>query len=149
MHVLRAEKGYPIVGQDTDGTVTPFDLGMGWIVNEAKGDFIGRRSLRRPDAARADRRHLVALLPIDPRARLPEGAQVASEPSGDPPVRMIGHVTSSYDSPVLERAFALGLIERGRDLVGRTVFARLDGGAVAVTVAHPVLYDPEARRRDG
>src|SRR5207244_13108202 len=45
MHVLRAEKGYVIVGQDTDGTVTPDDLGMGWLVNPTKGDFVGKRSL--------------------------------------------------------------------------------------------------------
>src|SRR5437899_3542407 len=68
MHVLRAEKGFAIVGQDTDGTVTPSDLGMSWIVNDTKGDFIGKRSLRRPDTSRADRKRLVGLLPAEPEA---------------------------------------------------------------------------------
>ena len=61
MHVLRAEKGYIIVGQDTDGSITPIDLGMDWIVAKDK-DFLGRRSRERADTARSDRKHLVGLL---------------------------------------------------------------------------------------
>ena len=57
MHVLRAEKGYIIVGQETDGTVTPDDLGLDWAVGKTKPDFVGKRSLvaaghaRRPTAS--------------------------------------------------------------------------------------------------
>ena len=78
MHVLRAEKGYPIVGQDTDGTVTPQDAGMEWVVSKAK-DFIGKRSYNRTDAARADRKHLVSVLPVDGTLRLPEGTQLVEK----------------------------------------------------------------------
>src|SRR3712207_9220690 len=77
MHVLRAEKGYPIVGQDTDGTVTPQDAGMEWIVSKTK-DFVGKRSFSRPDTARTDRKHLVGLLPGDAATRLPEGTQLVA-----------------------------------------------------------------------
>ena len=66
MHVLRAEKGFIIVGQETDGTVTPDDVGLGWTIGG--GDFIGRRSLSLPDLKRTDRRQLVGLLPDDPAA---------------------------------------------------------------------------------
>ena len=52
MRVLRAEKGYIIAGQDSDGTVTPADMNLGWMVK--KKDFIGKRSLSRPDMLRAD-----------------------------------------------------------------------------------------------
>ena len=76
MHVLRAEKGYPIIGQDTDGTVTPQDLGMDWVVSKKKADFIGLRSFARPDTGRPDRKQLVGLLPVDPDELLPEGAQL-------------------------------------------------------------------------
>ncbi|MEJ7696928.1 MAG: hypothetical protein WKF78_10020 [Candidatus Limnocylindrales bacterium] len=99
MHVLRAEKGYPIIGQETDGTVTPQDLGMAWAVSTKK-DFIGRRSHRRLDAQRPDRKQLVGLLPTDPRIVLPEGTQLVA-PDADltvTPVPMLGHVTSSYES---------------------------------------------------
>ena len=95
MHVLRAEKGYIIVGQETDGSVTPLDLGLGRLVARDK-DFLGRRSLSRSDTARPDRKQLVGLLPDDPDEMLPEGAQLVAEPPGPPPLAMIGHVTSSY-----------------------------------------------------
>ncbi len=76
MHVLRAEKGYVIVGQDTDGSVTVDDLGLGWAISKTKADFIGKRSLTRPDTAREDRKQLVGLLTEDPQTVLPEGAQL-------------------------------------------------------------------------
>ncbi len=149
MHVLRAEKGYPIVGQDTDGTVTPIDLGMEWIVSKRK-QFVGSRSLRRPDTARPDRKHLVGLLPVDPDALLPEGAQlVAPDTPLDPPVPKLGHVTSSYRSAALGRTFALALVRSGRDRLGHVLHAPLGDRTIAATVVEPVLYDPEGARRDG
>ncbi|MDP9298620.1 MAG: hypothetical protein M3O98_08160, partial [Actinomycetota bacterium] len=149
MHVLRAEKGFAIVGQDTDGTVTPSDLGMSWIVNETKGDFIGKRSLRRPDTSRADRKQLVGLLPTNPDALVPEGAQLVLEDTGRIPMPMVGHVTSSYRSPILGRTFALAMLERGRELHGTTVFAPMPEGTIAAEVTAPAFYDPEGIRRDG
>jgi sarcosine oxidase subunit alpha len=150
MHVLRAEKGYPIIGQDTDGTVTPHDLGMGWAVSKKKPDFVGKRSFARADNARLDRKHLVGLLPHDRSARLAEGAQILAEPPiGTAPVPMLGHVTSSYDSVALQRTFALALVRSGRDRIGETLYAWNDATVVPVTVADAVLYDKEGARRDG
>jgi sarcosine oxidase, subunit alpha len=149
MHLLRAEKGYVIVGQDTDGTVTPHDLGMDWIVNPSKGDFVGRRSLSRADTARPDRKHLVGLLPADGDALLPEGAQLVAEDTGRRPIAMLGHVTSSYRSPSLGRTFALAMLERGHERHGDTVFAAIGDRAIAATVTAPVFYDVEGARRDG
>jgi len=155
MDVLRAERGFVMVGQDTDGTVTPDDLGMSWIVNLRKGDFVGRRSLLRADLVRPDRKQLVGLLPDDPGLLLQEGAQVvaAEHAAASPPVPMLGHVTSSYDSAALGRTFALALVARGRERLGETVHARtFDGGAhqaVPATVTEPVFYDPQGARRDG
>jgi len=151
MHVLRAEKGYPIIGQETDGTVTPQDLGMDGLVSKKKA-FIGGRSHRRPDALRADRKHLVGLLPIDPDALLPEGAQLVA-PDADltiRPVPMLGHVTSSYRSAALGRTFALALIKAGRERLGERLLAPLaDGSIIEVVVTSSVVFDPENRRRDG
>ncbi|MER6154308.1 sarcosine oxidase subunit alpha family protein [Streptomyces sp. NPDC001868] len=150
MHVLRAEKGYPIVGQDTDGTVTPQDLGMNWVVSKKKPDFIGKRSHARADTLRPDRKHLVGLLPEDPGAFLPEGTHlVADSVLPAPPVPMLGHVTSSYRSAALGRTFALALIKGGRDRIGERLYAPVGDRLVPVTVASPVLYDPEGARRDG
>jgi sarcosine oxidase subunit alpha len=149
MHVLRAEKGFVIVGQDTDGTVTPHDLGMSWLVSKLKGDFVGRRSFARPDTARGDRKHLVGVLPEDPDERLPEGAQLVLDPDAPVPVPMAGHVTSSYRSATLDRTFALALLKRGRERIGETVYAPLGDRTVPVLVTDPVFYDPEGTRRDG
>ncbi|WBO68536.1 sarcosine oxidase subunit delta family protein [Streptomyces camelliae] len=150
MHVLRAEKGYPIIGQDTDGTVTPQDLGMSWAVSKKKPDFIGKRSYARADTVRPDRKHLVALLPDDSGALLPEGTQlVADSELPAPPVPMLGHVTSSYRSAALGRTFALALIKGGRDRIGDRLYAPVGDRLLPVTVAGPVLYDPEGARRDG
>ncbi|WP_187347292.1 MULTISPECIES: sarcosine oxidase subunit alpha family protein [unclassified Kocuria] len=152
MHVLRAEKAFPIVGQDTDGTVTPQDLGMDWVVSKTK-DFIGKRSYDRPSATSDDRKQLVAVLPVDPERRLPEGAQLIVH--GTPvtpqegPVPMEGHVTSSYRSAALGRTFGLALVKNGRNRIGETLQAPLDGELVDVVLAEPVLYDPEGKRRDG
>ncbi|MGW0877305.1 sarcosine oxidase subunit delta family protein [Streptomyces sp. NPDC002740] len=150
MHVLRAEKGYPIIGQDSDGTVTPQDLGMGWAVSKKKPDFIGKRSYARADTVRADRKHLVGLLPEDPGTFLPEGTHlVADSVLPEPPVPMLGHVTSSYRSAALGRTFALALVKGGRDRIGERLYAPVGDRLVPVTVASPVLYDPEGARRDG
>lgn len=152
MHVLRAEKGFVIVGQDTDGTVTPLDAGMEWVVSRHK-DFIGKRSLSRPDTVRADRRHLVALIPADRRTRLPEGTQIVDRgvplTPQDGPVPMLGHITSGYHSPALGHPFALALLAGGRDRIGDEVVAVVGDTPVPVVVSSPVLYDPEGTRRDG
>jgi sarcosine oxidase subunit alpha len=148
MHVLRAEKGYPIIGQETDGTVTPQDLGMDWVVSKKK-PFIGSRSHRRPDTARADRKQLVALLPEGANERLPEGAQLVDDPKQPVPMRMVGYVTSSYRSAALGRTFALALVSGGRARIGQTVYAPLADRTIAAKIAESVLYDPENRRRDG
>ncbi|HET6868241.1 MAG TPA: glycine cleavage T C-terminal barrel domain-containing protein, partial [Solirubrobacteraceae bacterium] len=149
MHVLRAEKGYPIIGQDTDGTVTPHDLGMDWVVSKKKADFVGLRSFARPDTRRPDRKQLVGLLPVDPGELMPEGAQLVEPGAHEVPVPMLGHVTSSYESAALGRTFALALVKGGRDRVGQTLHAALRDRNVTVAVTSPVLYDPEGSRRDG
>ena len=149
MHVLRAEKGFIMVGQDTDGTVTPIDLGMAWIVSKKK-DFIGKRSLRRPDTMRGDRLQLVGLLAEDPNLVLPEGSQIVAEPNPGPLMAMTGHVTSSYWSVTQGRSIALALIEGGSGRKGETVQVRLyEGDLVPAVIADSVFYDPEGRRLHG
>ncbi|MGW3992143.1 2Fe-2S iron-sulfur cluster-binding protein [Amycolatopsis sp. NPDC004772] len=150
MHVLRAEKGYPIIGQDTDGTVTPQDLGMSWAVSKKKADFIGKRSFARAENNRPDRKQFVGLLPVDPSVLLPEGSQIIeSETVPEPPVRMLGHVTSSYDSAALGRTFALALVRSGRERIGETLYVPVGDQVVPVTVTESVLFDKEGARRDG
>ena len=147
MHVLRAEKGYIIVGQDTDGSITPFDLGMGGMVAKTK-DFLGRRSLTRSHTAGSDRKQLVGLMTDEAQLVLPEGTQLTNNSQASPPpVPMIGHVTSSYYSPTLNRSIAMAVVRSGTLRMGAKVYASLvDGRYVAATVCSPVFYDPEGKR---
>jgi len=134
MHLLRAEKGYIITGQDTDGTVTPH-VRMDWIVKKS-ADFIGKRSLSIPALAARGRRQLVGLLTEDPGTVLEEGAHVIATPrEGPKPFPVLGHVTSSYFSPNLNRSIALALVRDGGARMGERLYVTTGGGApVAVTV---------------
>src|SRR5262249_4211796 len=132
MHVLRAEKGYIIVGQDTDGTVTPDDAGLSWAIGKAKEDFVGKRSLARPAIGPPERRQLVGLATTDPTVVLPEGAQVMADAAASIPARPLGHVTSSYFSANLGRSIALALVAGGRARMGQTLHVETGAGAVAV-----------------
>ncbi len=145
MHVLRAEKGYIIVGQDTDGTVTPQDCGMGWAIGKAKPDFVGKRGLARPDLVAENRRQLVGLLTED-GSKLEEGAQIVFDKDQPLPMKMVGHVTSSYDTGTTGRPIALALVEGGHARQGQTVYIPMPDRTVAATVTGTVFYDPDNTR---
>lgn len=149
MHVLRAEKGFIIVGQETDGTVNPLDLGMDWIVSKKKPDFVGKRSLERESMASADRKQLVGLLTEDPQTVLPEGGHVVEKLKPQPPMEMLGHVTSSYYSPNCGRSIAMALIKGGHARHGQTLHVPLEDKVVKVTVTEPRFFDLEGERIDG
>jgi sarcosine oxidase subunit alpha len=149
MHVLRAEKGYIIVGQETDGTVTPDDAGLGWAIGKTKPDFVGKRSLQRPSMTADNRKQLVGLFTTDPQVVLDEGSQVMQSAGQQPPVRPIGHVTSSYHSAFLGRSIALALVAGGRARMGETLYVPTGSGDVPVKVTSPVFYDPEGARLNG
>ncbi len=150
MHVLRAEKGFIIVGQDTDGTVTPQDMDMDWIVSKTKEEYLGNRSQARIDTQRAARPQLIGLLTEDPTVVLPEGAHIVSEVSDAPPMPTIGHVTSSYMSPNVGRSIALALLQDGINRKGDVVTLRLMNGEVhKATVSDTVFVDAEGVRVRG
>ncbi|AWN15121.1 sarcosine oxidase subunit alpha family protein [Salinisphaera sp. LB1] len=155
MHVLRAEKGFIVAGQDTDGSMTPLDMGMQWAIGKNKTDFIGKRSLERPDIVLDSRRQYVGLLPKEPETVLPEGAQLVDHadserrPSFESPVPMTGYVSSSYYSAALGRSFALALVNGGHKRHGETVYSpQPDGRVIAAEITSPVFYDKEGARQN-
>jgi sarcosine oxidase subunit alpha len=148
LSVLRAEKGFLIVGQDTDATTTPHDLGLSWMIAPGK-EFVGRRSHARRDMLKPDRKQLVGILPVDPTDLLPEGAQLVADPNEPIPMTMLGHVTTSHRSEALGRTFGLALVRAGRRRLGQTLYAPLENKVAAVRVVDPVFYDKEGARRDG
>ena len=142
MHLLRAEKGFIIVGQDTDGTMTPIDLQMDWIVSKKKYDFIGKRSLYRSDTMKENRKQLVGLLTEDPNIVLEEGAQIVSE-LNQKPIEMLGHVTSSYFSPNLNKSIALAVVKDGKNMMGKKLFIPMENKNIGVTISNTIFYDEE------
>ena len=145
MHLLRAEKGFIIVGQDTDATLTPIDLQMDWIVSKKKYDFIGKRSLYRSDTIREDRKQLVGIITEDPKEVLEEGAQIVADVSKKP-VEMLGHITSSYFSPNLNKSIALGVVKGGKDMLGKKLFVPMKNKVINVQIADPVFLDKDNKR---
>lgn len=148
MHVLRAEKGFIIVGQDTDGSVTPYDLDHGWAVANSKPfSFIGKRGMNRADCTRAERKQLVGLRCTDPEVVIPEGAQAVRDPNQALPMTMVGHVTSSYYSAFLEHSIAFAVIKGGLARTGESVFFPLaDGRTLEAEICSPVFLDPDGKR---
>jgi sarcosine oxidase subunit alpha len=147
LSLLRAEKGFIIVGQDTDAETSPDDAGLGWMISDK--DFIGKRSLALPAHQRPDRRRLVGFLPSDPAVVIPEGAHFVADPAQPTPMTILGHVTSSFWSPTLGRSFGLALVRGGRERLGQTLYAPLEDRVLAATIVDSVFYDREGARRDG
>ena len=145
MHLLRAEKGFIIAGQETDGTMTPVDLQMDWIISKKKYDFIGKRSLYRSDTIREDRKQLVGLLTDDPKEVLEEGVQIVAE-TNKQPIEMLGHVTSSYFSPNLNKSIALAVVKNGKKLKGQKMFVPMKNKTINVTITDTVFLDKENKR---
>lgn len=150
MHILRAEKGFIIIGQDTDGSVTPQDLDMDWVVGKKKEfSYLGKRSWTRIDNQRSDRKQLVGLKPKDANFVLPEGAQIVFEKDQAIPMTMVGHVTSSYFSACLGFSFALAVVKGGLERKGQSVFCPLaDGTTVEAEICSSVFYDPKGARQN-
>ena len=149
MHVMRAEKGYVIVGQETDGTVTLADLGLDWAIGKTKKDFVGKRSLTRPDMLADNRKQLIGLLTDDPAIVLEEGAQVTESASAPIGSSALGHVTSSYRSEAVGRPIALALVAAGRSRMGAKLHVPTPSGVVSVTVVSSVFFDKEGARLNG
>ncbi len=146
LSVLRAEKGYILIGRDTDGTTMPQDLGMLGPLKDKDIDYVGRRSLRLPEAKRGDRRQLVGLQVLDEGEPFANGAHTIEERQG----RMVstGYVTSSYLSPNLRRPIALALLSQGRALQAERAKVEVFhlGSRRPARVVSPCFFDPKGGR---
>ena len=146
---MRAEKGFIMIGDETDGTIIPQDLGLDWAISKKKDDYIGKRAQQREDMARSDRWKLVGLKTLDGSV-LPEGAYaVAPGHNANGQRNVQGRVTSTYHSPTLERGIAMGLVLNGPDRMGETVeFNTLEGGTVSARIVDPVVFDKAGEKQN-
>ena len=150
LHILRAEKGFIMIGDETDGTVIPQDLGLGWALSKKKDDYLGKRAQQRSHMTDPERWKLVGLETLDGSV-LPDGAYAVAEGENDNAQRNTqGRVTSTYHSPTLGRGIAMGLVLRGPDRMGELLeFPRVDGTIVTTKVVSPVFYDAENTKQEG
>ncbi|MBZ9743144.1 MULTISPECIES: sarcosine oxidase subunit alpha family protein [unclassified Mesorhizobium] len=142
--ILRAEKGFIVIGKDTDGTTLPHDLGSEGPRAKRQTEYVGRRSLFTEEASRGDRLQLVGLTVPRGEAPLPTGAHGIKRRDGR--LYSQGFVTSSYQSPTLGQPIALGLIERGAARHGETIEIQHLGKHRSATIAAPCAYDPAGDR---
>ena len=95
------------------------------------------------------RKQLVGLLTVNSDIVLEEGAQLVADPRQPVPMSSVGHVTSSYWSPALQRSIALGMVKGGRARVGETLHVPMPNATIAVNVAPSQLFDPAGVRLNG
>ena len=144
--VLRCEKGYLHVGADTDGTTNPLDLGWGFPISKKQDDFIGRRSLSRPNDVRENRLQFVGLEAVDSHTSLPIGGHVVASANPTIPEQTQGYVTSACLSPTLNKSIGLGIVAGGQARTGEHVFVFANGQTVAATIVSPTHFDAKGDR---
>ena len=149
LHILRAEKGFIMIGDETDGTVIPQDLNLQWALSKKKDDYLGKRAHQRSHMADPERWKLVGLETVD-KSVLPDGAYAVEEGvNANGQRNMFGRVTSTYYSANLERGIAMGLVKKGPDRMGDVIdFPKTDGTVVKAKIVDPVIYDPEGTNQN-
>ena len=149
MHVMRAEKGFIMIGDETDGTVIPQDLNLGWAISKKKADYLGKRGQERSHLASPNRFRLAGFETLDGSV-IPDGAYIIAEGVNANGQRNTqGRVTSTYHSPTLGKGIAMGLIVGGMDRLGDVVeFNTTHGGTVPARVVDPVFYDKEGANQN-
>ncbi|WP_299841237.1 sarcosine oxidase subunit alpha family protein [uncultured Jannaschia sp.] len=149
LHVMRAEKGFIMIGDETDGTIIPQDLGLDWAISKKKDDFLGKRGQQRDEFQKADRWKLVGLETLDGSV-LEDGAYAVVDGRNENGQRRTeGRVTSTYYSPTLDRGIAMGLVARGPARMGETVrFTRIGGEPVDARIVDPVFFDKDGEKQN-
>ena len=149
LHVMRAEKGFIMIGDETDGTVIPQDLMLHWAISKKKEDYLGKRAQERSHMADPNRWKLVGLETVDGSV-LPDGAYaVADGKNANGQRNTQGRVTSSYYSPTLKKGIAMGLVHHGPDRMGEVIdFPKIDGSIVKAKIVDPVFYDKEGAKQN-
>ncbi|MDG2405830.1 MAG: aminomethyltransferase family protein, partial [Paracoccaceae bacterium] len=149
LHVMRAEKGFFMIGDETDGTVIPQDLGLNWALSKKKNDYLGKRAHQRAHMIDPERWKLVGFKTTDGSV-LPDGAYAVAEGVNANGQRNVqGRVTSSYHSPTLGHGIAMGLVLRGPDRMGEVIrFPLLDGSVTEAKLIDPVFYDKDGEKQN-
>jgi sarcosine oxidase subunit alpha len=150
LHVMRAEKGFIMIGDETDGTVIPQDLGLHWAISKKKEDYLGKRAQARSHMTDPERWQLVGLETLEGGV-LPDGALAVEDGRNANGQRLTqGRVTSSYYSPTLGRGIAMGLVRHGPDRMGEELDFMMENGEslMRARIVSPVFYDPKGEKQN-
>ena len=149
LHILRAEKGFIMIGDETDGTVIPQDLGLHWAISKKKDDYLGKRAQERTHMTDPARWKLVGLETVD-GSTLPDGAYAVAEGTNANGQRNVqGRVTSTYHSPNLGKGIAMGLVLNGPDRMGEVIdIPGTDGKTYKARIVSPVFFDAAGEKQD-
>ncbi|MGY6703495.1 sarcosine oxidase subunit alpha family protein [Roseinatronobacter sp.] len=149
LHILRAEKGFIMIGDETDGTVIPQDLGLDWAISKKKADFLGKRGMEREAMVNPDRWKLVGVETLDGSV-LPHAAlAVTGGKNANGQAETEGRVTSTYYSANLGRGIAMALVRHGPDRMGDVLTFAGDGGKdIKARIIDPVLIDKEGAKQN-
>ncbi len=149
LHILRAEKGFIMIGDETDGTVIPQDLGLHWALSKKKEDYLGKRAHTRSHMADPNRWQLVGLETVDGSV-LPDGAYAVADGTNANGQRNVqGRVTSTYHSPTLGKGIAMGLVLHGPERMGEFIdFPGTDGKTYQARIVSPVFFDPDGEKQN-
>jgi sarcosine oxidase subunit alpha len=147
LHIMRAEKGFIMIGDETDGTVIPQDLGLGWAISKKKEDFLGKRAQQRPFMDNPNRWQLVGLETLDGSVLEDGSYAIAKGQNANGQTNTEGRVTSTYHSPTLGKGIAMGLVHNGPDRMGEVLsFTKIGAPPVKAKIVSPVFYDPEGEK---
>ncbi|WP_431299269.1 sarcosine oxidase subunit alpha family protein [Tabrizicola sp. BL-A-41-H6] len=149
LHVMRAEKGFIMIGDETDGTVIPQDLNLDWAISKKKADYLGKRGQARTFLASPDRWKLVGFDTLDGSV-IPDGAYIVADGNNGNGQRNVqGRVTSTYHSPTLKRGIAMGLLKHGPQRMGEVVeFNTIQGGTVKARVRDTMFFDKDGEKQN-
>ncbi|MDO8882692.1 glycine cleavage T C-terminal barrel domain-containing protein, partial [Pseudotabrizicola sp.] len=149
LHIMRAEKGFIMIGDETDGTIIPQDLGLDWAISKKKADFLGKRGQERSFLANPDRWKLVGFETLDGSV-VEDGAYIPEHGvNANNQRRVQGRVTSTYHSPTLGRGIAMGLLRQGPARMGEVIeFTRMDGGTTKARVVNAVFFDKDGEKQN-
>ena len=149
LHIMRAEKGFIMIGDETDGTVIPQDLGLDWAISKKKEDYLGKRAQQRDHMTDPTRWKLVGLETLDGSV-LPDGAYaVAVGTNANGQRNTQGRVTSTYHSPTLSKGIAMGLVLHGPDRMDEVLeFPGTDGKTYQARIVDPVFYDKDGEKQN-
>ena len=138
-----------MIGDETDGTVIPQDLGLHWAISKKKEDFLGKRAHERSHMTDPNRWKLVGLDTLDASV-LPEAAYAVTDAVNANGQKVVeGRVTSTYFSPTLRRGIAMGLVLHGPDRMGEVLrFPDVTGDVIEAKIVSPVFHDPDGEAQN-